>query len=154
MNSQVLIQIRFLCKALVTARLLTTERPFTCVDSQMIEEIMPLSEVHVAILVVAFKNLDISLGSWIFVFEYAKQPCGGNLLINFNGAKIKGVTSFNKDVCSFRDFISDLTVSDVLSRNPCTLYLLMVILLAYELFQIHEAHLPLPLCSKKIVASL
>jgi hypothetical protein len=134
MNSQVLIQIRLLCKALVTARFLTTERPFTCVDSQMVEEIMPLSEVHVAIQVVAFKNLDIPLGSWILIFEYTKQPCRGNLLINFNRAKIKCVTSFNKDVSSFGDFISDLTVGDVLSRNPLLNCLLMLILLAYELF--------------------
>jgi hypothetical protein len=51
-NSQVLIQIGFLGETLVTSRLLALEGALSCMDSEMVEEIVPLSEEHVAATVV------------------------------------------------------------------------------------------------------
>jgi hypothetical protein len=72
MDGCVLIQIGFLSEALVASRLSTVKRPFSSVDSEMVEKVMPFPEKHLAAIVVALKKLDISLSTRIFVFVYAE----------------------------------------------------------------------------------
>jgi hypothetical protein len=50
-----LVQVGFLGKALVAAVLLALERALTGVDSQVVEEVVPFSEEHVAAAVVTFQ---------------------------------------------------------------------------------------------------
>jgi hypothetical protein len=84
MYGQMLVQVGFLGEALVTAVLLAPERALTGVDSQVVEEVMPFSEEHVAAAVVTFQKLHISLGPWIFVFINTKLSGVRYLFINFD----------------------------------------------------------------------
>ena len=53
-DSKMLIQVSLLSKRLIAIRFLTFERAFTSVDTKMIKKIMPLSEVHLASIVITF----------------------------------------------------------------------------------------------------
>jgi hypothetical protein len=52
--SQVLCQISLLCETLITTRLVTNERALACVHTEMVKEVVPLSEEHTTIRMVAF----------------------------------------------------------------------------------------------------
>jgi len=84
MHSQVLVQVGLLCEALVAALLLALEGALTGMHSEVVEEIVPLSEEHVAATVVTFKKLHISLGPWIFVFVNTELSGVRYLFVNFD----------------------------------------------------------------------
>ena len=52
MNGDVLIEVSFLGKALLTTRNWADKRPFSGMHSEMVEKIMPLSKEHLAIIMV------------------------------------------------------------------------------------------------------
>jgi hypothetical protein len=59
------------------------------VYSQVVEKVVPFPEKHLAVAKVALKDLNMSLSSWVFVFKDPELPCGGNLLFNLDGCKVK-----------------------------------------------------------------
>ena len=70
--SHMLVQVALLCESQITPQLVferTYERSFFRVDSQVIIKVVPLSEVHRAIRVVALQDLQVSLGLWVLELE-------------------------------------------------------------------------------------
>ena len=63
---------------------------------------------------VAFQDLDISLGPWIFIFEYSEHSCFWNVFINFDGAEVKFITIFNLNLSAFWNLLSDLFIRNVI----------------------------------------
>lgn len=57
---------------------------FICVNAEVIEEIVPLSKVLPALLVVAFKNFYDSLGLRILQTVNFKLFCAGYVLLNLD----------------------------------------------------------------------
>ena len=53
-HGQVLGQVCLLCKALIAARLVANKGALACVHTEMVEKVVPLSEEHSTIRVVAF----------------------------------------------------------------------------------------------------
>jgi hypothetical protein len=58
----------------------------------------------------------MSLSSWIFVFKHSKFPCGGNLLFNLDGWKVKVCSAQNWNFCAMWDFIPNWLILDLV---PC-----------------------------------
>lgn len=52
-NRQVFRQVGLLCEALEATGLMADEGTLACVHTQMVEKVMPLSEEHATLLVVA-----------------------------------------------------------------------------------------------------
>ena len=69
MNRQMLVQICLLGEALVAAWLRANEWSFLSVHSEMIEEVMPLAEKHLAVVKIALQYFHLSLGSWILILQ-------------------------------------------------------------------------------------
>ena len=65
-DGEVLVQVGFLCEALVAALIGAIERPLACVHTQVVEEVVPLTEVHLAASVLAEEYLYVALGAWVF----------------------------------------------------------------------------------------
>jgi hypothetical protein len=61
MNLDVFVQVGSLRKAELAVRERALVGPFVCVDPEVVEKVMPLSEVLPAIFVVTLQNFDISL---------------------------------------------------------------------------------------------
>ena len=64
-------------------------RPLSGVDPQVVEEVVPLPEVHWAPRVIALQNFQESLSLRVFKFEDSKRSCGWDMmlaffLVNFN----------------------------------------------------------------------
>ena len=120
MDSQVFVQVSLLSKALIATWFLAGKWSLTCMNSQMIKKVMPLSEKHLAVGVVTFKDLHISLRPRIFILVNSKLPCLGNTLIDLDGVKVKAVSSLNIYKCSCRYLFSNSPVSDLMSLNELT----------------------------------
>ena len=131
MDGQVLVEVRLLCKGLVAAWLIALKGSFSCVNSEVVEEVMPLPEKHVTPLVVAFQNFDVPLGAWVFVFEDSELPCFWYFLVNFDSAEVKLVACFYAYFCSIWDFVTNLFVGNFVFEYFARKFLLLV----------HEAHL-------------
>ena len=72
MASNVLVQVGFLSEFELTPILLSEgalKRSLSSVDTQVVEEIVPLSEAHVAFFIITFENFKVSAGSWVLKFE-------------------------------------------------------------------------------------
>ena len=63
-----LFEVNFLGEASVATVLLAGKGFLASVDSQVVNEVMPLSEVQVTHLVIAFQDSDHSVGFWILKF--------------------------------------------------------------------------------------
>ena len=81
---EMLVQVGLLGESLVAARLCAEEWALTGVDAEMVKEVVPLSEMHIAVRVVTFQYLDITLSSRIFVSVYTELFGGWNMLVNLD----------------------------------------------------------------------
>lgn len=117
MHRQVLVQVGFLCEALVTAWLWADKRSLLGVDSEMVKEIMPFAEKHFAVSVVAFQQFYLTLRPWILVFEDSEESCGWHFLLNLDRLKVKVLTRLYVYFCANGDLLSNLVVGDVISVN-------------------------------------
>jgi hypothetical protein len=117
-DSKMLVEISLLCKTLVATRFFAFEWSLTCVDSQMVEEIMPLSEKHVAPAVITFKKFHISLGPWIFVFIHTEFPCVRNLFINFDRVKVEVIPLLDKNLRTKWYLIPYFCISNLVAGYP------------------------------------
>ena len=59
---------------------------------------------------VAFQDFDVSLSSWILVFEDSELPCAWNVFINFDTGKIKVGSCFHGDFCALWNLLADLSI--------------------------------------------
>lgn len=132
MHSQVFVQIGLLSKALGAAWFVAFKWSFSCVHAQMIEEVVPLPEEHLATLVIALQDFDVALCPRVFILEYSKLPCFWNIFIDFDCGEVKVVTHLNEYFGTFWYFVSDLFVSNVVLAD----FLL-------EVRRIHKAEFPL-----------
>lgn len=112
-----LIKISFLGETLITAYFMAFKRSFTSVNSQVVKEIMPLSKIHVTILMIAIQNLYISLSTWIFIFKYFEFPCIRDFFIYFNRIKIEILPKFNIDLGTVGYFFSNLWINNLGFEN-------------------------------------
>lgn len=62
-------QICLLSKTLVASRLRAHERPLASVNSQVVEEVVPLSEEELAVVMVTLKDLDLAHRPWVLVLK-------------------------------------------------------------------------------------
>ena len=109
-NGQVLVEIGLLGEALIAAWLLADEGTLLGMHSEVVEEIMPLAEVHLAAFEVTLKNFDLSLGPWIFVLKNSELTSGWNLLIDLDRRKVKILSWLHMDFRAIWDLIPDLSV--------------------------------------------
>ena len=71
-NCQMLIQICLLSEALVTTFLWAHKWSLLGMHSQMVKEIMPFAEKHLAVNKVAFQNFHLSLCARVFVLYHSE----------------------------------------------------------------------------------
>lgn len=71
-DGSVLVEVGFLSEALVAARLRAVKRPFASVDAEVVEEVMPFPEKHLAATEVALQQLHVALGARVLVFVDAE----------------------------------------------------------------------------------
>jgi hypothetical protein len=67
-----LVQIAFLGESQVAVQLALVrayERPFLCVDSQVVIKVVPFSEVHGTTWEITLQDLQESLGLWVLELE-------------------------------------------------------------------------------------
>jgi len=87
-DGQVLREVRLLGEALETSRLVANKRSFAGVNAQVIEKVMPLSEEHAALFVVALQDLDLAHRAWVLVFEDAELASIRYGLLNLDRAHV------------------------------------------------------------------
>lgn len=84
MDLNVLVQISSLCEAEVAVRNRAHIGSFICMDSQMVEEIVPFSKPFVTSFMVAFKDLNVSLRPRVFIGKDTKLFRIRNMLFYLN----------------------------------------------------------------------
>ena len=93
-----LVQICLLGEALVAALLWAHKWSLFGVDSQVVEEVVPLAEKHLAVGKVTLQNFHLSLCSGILVLQNTEQPCGWDLLFYFYRAEVKILSWLHLDL--------------------------------------------------------
>ncbi len=84
MDGLMLGQICLLSERLVTSCLLANEWSLTCVHTQVVKKVMPLSEEHSTVGVVTLKNFDLPHGAGVLVFENSELSRIGHCLIDLD----------------------------------------------------------------------
>ena len=84
MNCQVFRQVGLLCEALEATGLTADEGALASVHAQMVEKVMPLSEEHATLLVVALQDFHLSHCPRVLVFEYTEFPSIRHCLLDFD----------------------------------------------------------------------
>ena len=135
-DGEVLVQVGFLCEALVAALIGALERPLACVHTQVVEEVVPLTEVHLAASVLAEEYLYVALGAWVFELVDREFSRRGDLLVDLDLAEVEGGAQFHTDLGTFRHFVSDLGVLNLVFGDEDSFWLLVATLGQL----VHEAH--------------
>lgn len=107
MNEDVLVQISLLGERLVAIVIWTLKGSFTSMHSQMVEEIMPFSEKHMAASSIAFKDLHLSLGLRILIFEDSEVSGVRRLFINLYAIEVEVLAMDYLYIYSLGDLRSD-----------------------------------------------
>ena len=95
MSLNVFIQIAHLRKLLSTfIKEWANKWFFSCMKSQMIIEIVPLSKMLLTAIVVTFHYDQISKSSWIFVPKYSKSSARWNLMLSHFFAESRIIDKF------------------------------------------------------------
>lgn len=84
MHLNVFVQIRSLSETEVAARDRASVGSFVCMDSKVIEEVVPFSKVLSTVVMVAFKNLYISLGFGVFETKDSESFSSWNVFLDLN----------------------------------------------------------------------
>ena len=107
------IEISLLSKAETAARVRAGVGSLICVDPQVVKEVVPLSEVLSAIVVIALQDFDKTFGLRILESEDPKFLSGRNVLFYLNRSQIEGRTSLDQHSHIRRDVLEGITVLDV-----------------------------------------
>jgi hypothetical protein len=117
MHCDVLVQVGFLGERLVTLGLGTQEGTLTGMHAEMVKEVVPLAEEHLASRVVTFEELDMPLGPWIFILEDSELASGRNLLFYFDAVEIKVCSALYRNSGAERNLVSNHCLLDLVSRH-------------------------------------
>lgn len=112
-----LVQISFLSKTLATIWFITNKWTLPCVNTQVVEEVVPFSEKHVTSNKITLKYLHLTRSTRIFKGKHAKISCVGNLFVYLDACEVKLGTKCYEDFCIFRDYISNAFVFYLVSPN-------------------------------------
>ena len=115
MHGQMLRQVRLLREALVAAGLLAYKGSLSRVHSKVVEEVVPLSEKHLAVTLIALKNLDLAHCAGIFIPEHAEGACRGHRLLNLDRAEIEVTAELHMNLRALRDLLLHLCVRYVVA---------------------------------------
>ena len=117
----------------------------------MVKEVVPLSKKHLAIGVVTFQYLYVSLSSWIFILVNSKLSSLRNAFLNFDSIEVETVTLFNVYESSGWNFISDPSITYLGPLNKLSFVFLFLFVrgIKHAAMEIHEAHLSLSFLSKQ-----
>ena len=110
MYGQVFGQVGFLSETLIAARSLADEGTLTRVHPQVVEEVVPLAEKHLAATLIALEYLYLAHGSWVLVAVDTEGSSRGNRLFNFNCVKVKVFSTLYVDLSIFRHLILHVNV--------------------------------------------
>ena len=115
MHGQMLRQVRLLREALVAAGLLAYKGSLSRVHSKVVEEVVPLSEKHLAVTLIALKNLDLAHCARIFIPEHAEGACRGHRLLDLDRAEIEVSAELHMNLRALRDLLLHLCVGYVVA---------------------------------------
>ncbi len=116
MDFNVFVQICLLSEGLRAPSIETLERTLLGVNSQMIEEVVPLSEKHSTVHMLTLQDFHESLGLWVLILVDFKISSVRYRLIYFKRLCIKVVTRDDLNfVDRFRDLGSDLIVTNLIT---------------------------------------
>lgn len=90
MHRQMLVQVSFLREALLATRFAALERPLARVHAQVVEEVVPLAEEHVAVGMLAQQYLHIALGARVLVLVDCELTRRRYLLVDLDLAEVEG----------------------------------------------------------------
>lgn len=103
------------------------------VDPQVVIEIVPLSEVHWAVRVIALQDFEISLGLWVLEFEYPKhlgrRDVRVRLFLIYFQLLVQADFAALDDldlIASQWNLVQDTLVLDLIARENKTLLLMLV----------------------------
>ena len=113
MDNCVFLEICLLRESLIAARLRADERALSSVHAQVVEEVVPLSENHAALFVVALQHHDLALRLRILVLEHAELARARNLLIYFDRAHIVVLAATHTNFDFLRYLLCHLCVTQI-----------------------------------------
>ena len=112
-HGQMLCQIRLLREALVAGGPGAHEGPLTRMHAQVVEEVVPLAEEHVAVVEVALEDLDLAHGARVFVLEDAEAARLRHRLLDLDRAEVEVGAVLHAHPGAERDLLRELSVADI-----------------------------------------
>lgn len=110
-HMDVFVQVRFLSKCLGATHVSALKWSFSGVDSQVVEEIVPLSEVQLATFEVTLQNFNASVCARILVFENSVASGSRHFnLVNSDFVHVQRGTILYMNRNVWRDFLSELVI--------------------------------------------
>ena len=97
-----LIKVSFLTKRLITPCMLTHKRAFSCVHSQMVKKVVPLSENHVTSIIVTFQYFNVTIRLRVFISIDPELVSPRKGFSNFKVLCSKVLAIYYFDLNSFR----------------------------------------------------
>ena len=116
-DANMLVQVSLLGESLLAVRVSALERPLARVSAQMVKEVVPFAEDHVAIGEVAFHNANSALRFLVLVVENAEVSCLGHVLtLNVNVVEVDVLTEVNLNIGVRKNPLEELDVVSLLQR--------------------------------------
>lgn len=81
MHTDVLVEVSFLRESLMTAFIGAFERTFASVRSQMVKEVVPFPKNVLAVVEIAFHQLDPSISARVLKSKHSKAPSLWNIVV-------------------------------------------------------------------------
>lgn len=106
----VLVEVSFLCEAEAAVGIGAGVGSFVGVNSEMIEEVVPFSEMFPAVIMITLKNLNVPLGLGIFEGEDAELLGSRYMLFNLYRLQVEGLSCLYEDCDILRNVIEGITV--------------------------------------------
>jgi len=114
MDDRVLVQVCLLGEALSTAWERAHEGSFTSMDSQVVEEIMPLSKIHSTIIMIALQDLNEPLGPRVLVFEHSEFTCFGYSFFDLDLGEVEALPALDLNFGTLRDLSPNCGIVDLI----------------------------------------
>lgn len=110
-------QIRLLRETLVAAWLRAHKRPLACVNSQMVEEVVPLAEEELAVVMVALKDLDLAHRPWVLVLKDSELASVRHSFLYLDRVHRKTRTVLHVDLGILGDCLCDLIIRKIVTTD-------------------------------------
>jgi hypothetical protein len=117
MHIQVFMEVSFLGEGLVATQVAALERPLAGMNSEMVKEVVPLSEIKLASSKITLQNFDASVGSGVLVFEHAVTSGQGHLdFFDSDFVHVQGGAVLHVHWGVWRDLLAKLVVLDLITE--------------------------------------